>query len=154
MVLIHLLSALCSSLLFHILKIKTIKNKPCERTYFPLCLHLCCLHRDALQTCPWPPSLHLYLSSVWSRAPLALLPSREGEIPSWLARCSLAGSCTCWEVTHSPECNRRAKNRRKIAVLCSHCLIIGSTFTHRHKMLTSGKHISALYLPLLTLHSS
>lgn len=59
------------------------QNQPRERTCFPLCLCLCCLHRAALQPCPWPPSLHSHLSSIWSRALLALLPTQqEAEILS------------------------------------------------------------------------
>lgn len=119
-VLTYLLPTLCSDPLSHIFKIKITKNQPCERTCFPLCLWLCSLHRAALDLpCPWPPSLHSHLHLEQSCSSSTSQQEAETFSCQWPTCCSLAGSCTCWVMTQSPECKRAAKTRRKIAALCS-----------------------------------
>lgn len=119
----YLLSTLCSRY-SRFYKAKQLRANPVKGFIFPSACGSAVCTETCLVNLPFATFSALASQpSIWSTAPLASLPSREGEILSCLTHCSVAGSWTCWEVPHSSK-GKRVENRSKFAVLHLDCLII------------------------------
>lgn len=99
--------------------------------FLPACVCVVSIGLPCNLPCPWPPSLHSHLSSIWSRALPALLPSREqrssaaSDPPAAAWRVSVLAE-QCLTVLSAKEQQKQEKDCCSLLVI-----IMDGTFQHR-----------------------